>query len=146
MPEFKTCANSNQNAIRDAAIRHRDNAIERKCVLPAQQTMECLLMPFDKLAICLRFCGAMQFGKTHRQGNTMMVDLRSKIVLATSSLETFGGGRNMAQDNAEAPLMERPPSYRWMQLFMGIICMVMIANLQYGWTLFVNPITEKYGW
>ena len=52
----------------------------------------------------------------------------------------------MAQDNAEAPLMERPPSYRWMQLFMGIICMVMIANLQYGWTLFVNPITEKYGW
>jgi hypothetical protein len=34
--------------------------------------------------------------------------------------------------------MERPPSYRWMQLFMGIICMVMIANLQYGWTLFAN--------
>ena len=44
------------------------------------------------------------------------------------------------------PLMERPPSYRWMQLFMGIVCMVMIANLQYGWTLFVNPITDKYGW
>ncbi|MDE2628912.1 MAG: oxalate/formate MFS antiporter [Burkholderiales bacterium] len=52
----------------------------------------------------------------------------------------------MAQLNTGAPLMERPPSYRWMQLFMGIICMVMIANLQYGWTLFVNPITEKYGW
>src|SRR5438046_46535 len=40
----------------------------------------------------------------------------------------------------------RPASYRWMQLFMGIICMVMIANLQYGWTLFVNPIADKYGW
>ena len=52
----------------------------------------------------------------------------------------------MAQMNAEASLIDRPPSYRWMQLFMGIICMVMIANLQYGWTLFVNPITEKYGW
>ena len=52
----------------------------------------------------------------------------------------------MAQDNAQAPLIERPPSYRWMQLFMGIVCMVMIANLQYGWTLFVNPITDKYGW
>ena len=52
----------------------------------------------------------------------------------------------MAHINTGAPLMERPPSYRWMQLFMGIICMVMIANLQYGWTLFVNPITEKYGW
>ena len=33
-----------------------------------------------------------------------------------------------------------------MQLFMGIVCMVMIANLQYGWTLFVNPIVDKYGW
>jgi OFA family oxalate/formate antiporter-like MFS transporter len=33
-----------------------------------------------------------------------------------------------------------------MQLFMGIICMVMIANLQYGWTLFVNPISDKHGW
>src|SRR3954463_9805749 len=37
-------------------------------------------------------------------------------------------------------------SYRWIQLFLGIIAMVMIANLQYGWTLFVNPISEKYGW
>jgi hypothetical protein len=24
--------------------------------------------------------------------------------------------------------------------------MVMIANLQYGWTLFINPIDEKYHW
>ena len=37
-------------------------------------------------------------------------------------------------------------SYRWIQLFLGIIAMVMIANLQYGWTLFVNPIAEKWGW
>ncbi len=37
-------------------------------------------------------------------------------------------------------------STRWLQLLMGIICMAMIANLQYGWTLFVNPISEKYGW
>jgi OFA family oxalate/formate antiporter-like MFS transporter len=51
----------------------------------------------------------------------------------------------MANDDAGAPLVQRPPAYRWMQLFMGIICMVMIANLQYGWTLFVNPITAKYG-
>src|SRR4051794_33623326 len=40
----------------------------------------------------------------------------------------------------------RPASYRWIQLFMGIVCMTMIANLQYGWTLFVNPISDKYGW
>ncbi len=35
---------------------------------------------------------------------------------------------------------------RWLQLLMGIVCMAMIANLQYGWTLFVNPIADKYGW
>ncbi len=35
---------------------------------------------------------------------------------------------------------------RWGQLAAGIVCMVMIANLQYGWTLFVNPIDQKYRW
>ena len=35
---------------------------------------------------------------------------------------------------------------RWLQLFLGIICMAMVANLQYGWTLFVAPINEKYHW
>src|SRR5438874_276040 len=34
----------------------------------------------------------------------------------------------------------------WTQLVIGIICMVMIANLQYGWTLFVGPIGDKYHW
>jgi len=35
---------------------------------------------------------------------------------------------------------------RWWQLILGIICMSMIANLQYGWTLFVNPIDDKHHW
>ena len=35
---------------------------------------------------------------------------------------------------------------RWSQLVFGIICMVMTANLQYGWTLFVTPIDNKYHW
>ena len=35
---------------------------------------------------------------------------------------------------------------RWGHLAICIICMVMIANLQYGWTLFVNPIDQKYHW
>jgi OFA family oxalate/formate antiporter-like MFS transporter len=34
----------------------------------------------------------------------------------------------------------------WAQLIVGIICMVMVANLQYGWTLFVGPIGDKYHW
>ena len=33
-----------------------------------------------------------------------------------------------------------------MQLIIGIVCMVMIANLQYGWTLFVGPIGDKFHW
>ena len=35
---------------------------------------------------------------------------------------------------------------RWTQLVIGIVCMVMIANLQYGWTLFVLPIGQAHGW
>lgn len=35
---------------------------------------------------------------------------------------------------------------RWLQLIVGIVCMVMIANLQYGWTLFVHPMSVAHGW
>ena len=38
------------------------------------------------------------------------------------------------------------PTNRWLQLLFGIICMCMIANMQYGWTFFVNPIQERHGW
>ena len=34
----------------------------------------------------------------------------------------------------------------WLQLVIGIVCMVMIANLQYGWTFFVPDIQKKFGW
>jgi OFA family oxalate/formate antiporter-like MFS transporter len=40
----------------------------------------------------------------------------------------------------------RHPAFRWVQLVMGIVCMGFIANLQYGWTLFVNPIQVKNEW
>ena len=35
---------------------------------------------------------------------------------------------------------------RWAQLIAGIICMVMVANLQYGWTYFVDPMKKAHGW
>lgn len=35
---------------------------------------------------------------------------------------------------------------RWVQLVLGIICMATVANLQYGWTLFVQPMQDKWGW
>ena len=34
----------------------------------------------------------------------------------------------------------------WVQLIAGVVCMAMIANLQYGWTVFVDPIGAKHGW
>src|SRR5579859_3781641 len=50
-------------------------------------------------------------------------------VAATASSGSLSGVRN-----------------RWVQLVVGIVAMVMIANLQYGWTLFVNPIDSKFHW
>jgi MFS transporter, OFA family, oxalate/formate antiporter len=34
----------------------------------------------------------------------------------------------------------------WVQLAAGVLGMVAIANLQYGWTLFVDPIEAKFHW
>jgi OFA family oxalate/formate antiporter-like MFS transporter len=45
-----------------------------------------------------------------------------------------------------SPQVAEGKYFRWLQLVMGIICMAMIANLQYGWTLFVDPIDAKYHW
>jgi len=42
--------------------------------------------------------------------------------------------------------ISNPGRTRWVQLVLGIIAMVMIANLQYGWTLFVSPIEEHFHW
>lgn len=42
--------------------------------------------------------------------------------------------------------VSEPTANRWLQLTIGIVCMAMVANLQYGWTLFVNPIADKHGW
>jgi OFA family oxalate/formate antiporter-like MFS transporter len=35
---------------------------------------------------------------------------------------------------------------RWVQLTFGVLCMALVANLQYGWTLFVNPLEAKNHW
>ncbi|MBV9169554.1 MAG: oxalate/formate MFS antiporter [Chloroflexi bacterium] len=35
---------------------------------------------------------------------------------------------------------------RWLQLGLGLVGMIFIANLQYAWTLFVKPIDEQMGW
>ncbi|MCA7082733.1 oxalate/formate MFS antiporter [Cupriavidus sp. DB3] len=35
---------------------------------------------------------------------------------------------------------------RWIQLLVGVICMIATANVQYAWTLFVPEIQETFGW
>jgi MFS transporter, OFA family, oxalate/formate antiporter len=35
---------------------------------------------------------------------------------------------------------------RWFQLVASLIAMIMIANLQYAWTLFVQPMQARTGW
>ena len=35
---------------------------------------------------------------------------------------------------------------RWFQLVASLIAMIMIANLQYAWTLFVEPMQSATGW
>ncbi|HEX4766644.1 MAG TPA: oxalate/formate MFS antiporter [Lichenihabitans sp.] len=38
------------------------------------------------------------------------------------------------------------PVNRWAQLVIGVVCMVLIANMQYGWTLFVHPMAKANNW
>src|ERR687891_979959 len=35
---------------------------------------------------------------------------------------------------------------RWFQLVASLVAMIMIANLQYAWTLFVRPLQADTGW
>jgi MFS transporter, OFA family, oxalate/formate antiporter len=48
-----------------------------------------------------------------------------------------------APASVQAPVSPLEP---WIQLVAGVICMAMIANLQYGWTIFVGPIDAKHHW
>ncbi|MEI6003268.1 oxalate/formate MFS antiporter [Paraburkholderia bengalensis] len=35
---------------------------------------------------------------------------------------------------------------RWSQLVIGMLCMALVANLQYAWTLFVAPMNARHHW
>jgi OFA family oxalate/formate antiporter-like MFS transporter len=48
--------------------------------------------------------------------------------------------------NSNSVQSTSPLANPWVQLILGVICMASVANLQYGWTLFVNPIDAKYHW
>lgn len=42
--------------------------------------------------------------------------------------------------------MARPSNERWRHLILGVVCMIMIANFQYGWSVFVLPLQNAHGW
>jgi MFS transporter, OFA family, oxalate/formate antiporter len=48
--------------------------------------------------------------------------------------------------NLSSQPTKSPFANPWVQLILGVVCMASVANLQYGWTLFVNPIDAKYHW
>jgi MFS transporter, OFA family, oxalate/formate antiporter len=48
----------------------------------------------------------------------------------------------MSVASAVGTRVQASSTTRWTQLISVIVCMVLIANLQYGWTLFVNPIRD----
>jgi MFS transporter, OFA family, oxalate/formate antiporter len=52
----------------------------------------------------------------------------------------------VSSNTAVAQAQPSSSGFRWLQLLMGIVCMAMIANLQYGWTLFVDPIDAAHHW
>lgn len=52
----------------------------------------------------------------------------------------------MSSNSMAAPKAAPSNSFRWMQLIIGVVCMAMIANLQYGWTYFVSPMAKVNSW
>ncbi|WP_133646103.1 oxalate/formate MFS antiporter [Paraburkholderia flava] len=50
--------------------------------------------------------------------------------------------------NANIPQATATPfwSNRWSQLVIGMLCMALVANLQYAWTLFVAPMNARHHW
>jgi MFS transporter, OFA family, oxalate/formate antiporter len=48
--------------------------------------------------------------------------------------------------NLNSPRSTSALANPWVQLVIGVVCMASVANLQYGWTLFVDPIDGKYHW
>jgi OFA family oxalate/formate antiporter-like MFS transporter len=52
----------------------------------------------------------------------------------------------MGMEMSMSATSQQSSGVRWVMLVLGIVCMTMIANLQYGWTLFVGPMDAKYHW
>ena len=74
----------------------------------------------------------------------VLLEMSGLIDVLSGKMNT--GKQQMARMAGTASTTRASDSTRWNALIFCIICMVMIANLQYGWTLFVNPINKSHGW
>jgi OFA family oxalate/formate antiporter-like MFS transporter len=52
----------------------------------------------------------------------------------------------MSVSAATGSTQAQSSTFRWVQLTIGVVCMAMIANLQYGWTYFVGPMAKAHAW
>src|SRR5438093_10924461 len=69
---------------------------------------------------------------------------RSAAHMSTAKLiQLINGIRHEAPSASMAPTQVKN-STRWFMLCVGILGMVAVANLQYGWTLFVNPLAKQH--
>lgn len=55
-------------------------------------------------------------------------------------------GTTVGQTTVTFPSAVQVRGKRWRHLILCVACMVMIANLQYGWTLFVPALQRAHGW
>jgi OFA family oxalate/formate antiporter-like MFS transporter len=74
-------------------------------------------------------------------------DLTLDCAAELNQTKSYQGNQMSASASPMATSSPTPmPPGRWAQLSLGVLCMMLIANLQYGWTLFVGPIRAAHGW
>ncbi len=52
----------------------------------------------------------------------------------------------MSPTAVSSPKPQVSESTRWIQIVVGVVCMIATANIQYAWTLFVPEIQQTFGW
>ena len=52
----------------------------------------------------------------------------------------------MSSNTSASASLGQVETSRWLQLIVGIACMVAASNIQYSWTLFVPEIQKAHGW
>src|SRR5262245_28411646 len=66
---------------------------------------------------------------------------KSNCIVGPAFVQDSGGVRSQPGQEANVNIHNR-----WFQLVASLIAMIMIANLQYAWTLFVQPLQRGTGW